>query len=306
MMPTMKQVKPVVIVLAVATLFLLVGAFTKSWITAGKGDSGSAHFGLRSAEMCFSYDGHSECKSSTYTDEMKHMKGKDIGMVLGGAIAAGWAVLCAIMLGIQAFLVFSGKGKRVFGVLGIVFGAIAFLGMAIFLACVPDELTREGGHGFSMYVFILGLAGAVAGSIMSFKEVAAAGGARPGMPGQPMGYGQPPMGYGQQPMGQPPMGGQPGYGQAPMGQQPGGYGQAPMGQQPMGQQPGGYGQQGQQSGGYPPQQQGYGQPQQQYGAPQGAPQGGQQAAPACNSCGRPTTYVAQYQRYFCQNCNRYL
>jgi hypothetical protein len=298
-------VKPVVIVLAVATLFLLIGAFTKSWITAGKGEDGSAHFGLRSAEMCFSFEGHSECKSQTYTDEMKHMKGKDIGMVLGGAIAAGWGTLCAIMLGIQAFLVFSGKGKKVFGVLGIVFGALAFLGMAIFLACIPEELSRHGGHGYSMYVFILGLVGAIAGSIMSFKEVGGGVAARPGMPGQPMGgYGQPPMAGAQ------PGYGQPGYGHVPAGQPGGAYGQGP-GQsgygQPQGQQqPAGYGQAPpQQQGGYPQQQQsGYAQPQQpQYG---GAPQGGPQAAPACNSCGRPTTYVAQYQRYFCQNCNRYL
>jgi hypothetical protein len=69
-----------------------------------------------------------------------------------------------------------------------------------------------------------------------------------------------------------------------------GYGQSPYGQQQ------GYGQP----------QQGYGQQPQGYGAPQGAQQGGPQAAPPCNTCGRPTTYVAQYQRYFCQNCNRYI
>ena len=309
--------KPAVIVLVVGVLFLLVGSFTKSWITASRGDN-SMHFGLRTGEMCESYEGKSECKTVTYTDEMKHMKGKDIGMVIGGAIAAGWATLAAIMLGINAFLVFSGKGKKIFGVLGIVFTGIAFFGMAIFLACVPEDLSKHASHGYSMFVFILGIGAAVAGSIMSFKEIAGGGavGARPGAYGQP-GYGQPPM-VGQQPMGgasgygQPGAGpGQSGYGQppmgAPMGGQPG-YGQQPMGGQPMGGQPG----YGQQAMGGQPGQPGYGQqpmggqPQQAYGQPQGAPQGGAQAAPACTRCGRPTTYVAQYQRYFCQSCNQYI
>lgn len=283
--------KPAVIVLVVGVLFLLVGSFTKSWITASRGDN-SMHFGLRTGEMCESYEGKSECKTVTYTDEMKHMKGKDIGMVIGGAIAAGWATLAAIMLGINAFLVFSGKGKKIFGVLGIVFTGIAFFGMAIFLACVPEDLSKHASHGYSMFVFILGIGAAVAGSIMSFKEVAGGGGAMARPMGAP-GYGQPPMGgqpvYGNapgqsgygQPMGGAPMGGQPGYGQQPMGGQP--MGQPGYGQQPMG-----------------------GQPQQAYGQPQGAPQGGPQAAPPCNRCGRPTTFVAQYQRYFCQSCNQYI
>src|SRR5258705_451091 len=106
--------------------------------------------------------------------------------------------------------------------------------MAIFLACIPEDLSHNAGHGYSMFVFILGIGAAMAGSIMSFKEKA--GGAvaarPPGALGQP-GYGEPPMG--QPGYGQPPMGGQPAYGQGP-GQS--GYGQQP---QPMGGQPG-YGQ----------------------------------------------------------------
>jgi hypothetical protein len=295
----MKQVKPVVIVLAVAVLFLLIGAFTKSWITMGRGEDGGVHLGLRSLEMCFG----DKCKTMSYLDELKHAKGKEVAMAIGGAIAAGWGTLCAIMLGIQAFLIFSGKGaKGVFGVLGIVFGALSFVGVVIFLG--GADKPSEASYGYSMFVFILGLGGAVAGSIMSFSQKApGATMARPGMPG---GYGQPPMGYGQQPMAQPGYG-QPGYGQVPAGQPGGAYGQGPgqsgygqQAQQPMGQQ--GYGQpQGQPMG-----QQGYGQQppqQQQYG---GAPPQQQQAAPACNTCGRPSTFVAQYQRYFCQNCNRYL
>lgn len=30
------------------------------------------------------------------------------------------------------------------------------------------------------------------------------------------------------------------------------------------------------------------------------------AAPACANCGRPTTYVAQYSRYYCYSCSRYV
>jgi hypothetical protein len=286
-----------VIVLAVAVLFLLIGAFTKSWITMGRGEDGGVHLGLRSLEMCFG----DKCKTMSYLDELKHAKGKEVAMAIGGAIAAGWGTLCAIMLGIQAFLIFSGKGaKGVFSVLGIVFGALSFIGVVIFLG--GADKPSEASYGYSMFVFILGLGGAVAGSIMAFSQKAPAA----GMAARPGGHGQP-MGYGQQPMGQPGYG-QPGYGQVPVGQPGGAYGQGPgqsgYGQpqgQPMAQQ--GYGQPQGQPQGQPMGQQGYGQPQQGYGQPQ---QGGPQAAPNCTSCGRPTTYVAQYQRYFCQSCQRYL
>jgi len=297
----MKPLKPVVIVLFVAALFLLIGAFTKSWITADKG-GGSMHMGLRSAEFCM----ESHCESQSFLEHLDRMHGKELGVALGGAIASGWGTLCAIMLAIAGILIVTGKGaKKVFGVLAIVFGALAFIGMVIYLGSMPD-MRGEAGHGYSMFVFILGLGGAIVGSIMSFKE-AGAGAARP-MGAQ--GYGQAPMGHGQPPMGGQPGYGQPGYGQVPAGQPGGAYGQGPgqSGYGQPGQQPGGYGQPGQQPGGYgqPGQQPGgYGQQpaQQQYG---GAPQGGPQAAPQCNTCGRPTQYVAQYQRYFCQNCNRYL
>jgi hypothetical protein len=291
----MKPLKPVVIVLLVATLFLLIGSYTKSWVTGGRGES-SIHMGLRSVEFC--YEG--ECKDRSMLEDIDKMKGKELGVALGGAIASGWATLAAIMCAIAGILIFTGKPKKVFGVLAIVFAGLAFIGMVIYLGSMPD-MRGEGSKGWSMYVFILGLGGAIVGSIMSFKETA--GGAVAARPGMPGGYGQPPMGYGQQPMGHP---GQQGYSQQPQqgyGQQPQqGYGQQPQqgyGQQPQGQQPQqGYGQQPQQGyGQQPPQQQQHG----------GAPQGGQQqATQACNTCGRPTQYVAQYQRYFCQNCNRYL
>jgi hypothetical protein len=35
------------------------------------------------------------------------------------------------------------------------------------------------------------------------------------------------------------------------------------------------------------------------------PQAAQGAQP-CNTCGTPATWVAQYSRWFCQRCNRYL
>ena len=286
MMPAMK---PVVIVLFAAALFLLVGSFTKSWITMSKGDSFSIHVGLRSMEGCHG----GECESQSFLDHLDRARGKEVGMALGGAIAAGWGFLCAVMCAIGGILIFTGKGaKGVFAVLGIVFGALAFIGMVIYLGAADKP--SEASYGYSMFVFVLGLGGAITGSIMSFSHKLPAGGvaARPG------GYGQPPMG--QQGYGQPPMG----YGQQPMGQQ--GYGQP--GQPPMGGQPG-YGQPQGQPMGQPGGQPGYGQPQQGYGQPpaQQANYGGApQAAPACTSCGRPTTYVAQYQRYFCQNCNRYL
>jgi hypothetical protein len=30
------------------------------------------------------------------------------------------------------------------------------------------------------------------------------------------------------------------------------------------------------------------------------------AAPVCRTCGQPTTYIAQYSRYYCQNCRQYV
>jgi hypothetical protein len=297
----MKPLKPVVIVLLVGALFLLIGSYSKSWVTGGRGET-SVHMGLRSVEFC--YEG--KCETNSFLDRIDRAKGKELGVALGGVIASGWATLCAIMCGIAGILLLTGKPKKVFGVLAIVFAGLAFLGMVIYLGSMPD-MRGEASKGWSMFVFIAGLAGAVVGSIMSFKEV---GGAA--VAARPMGA---PGGYGQQPMGAQPGYGQAGYGQVPVGQpggaygqQPGqsGYGQPPMGHQGYGQQPQqGYGQQPQMGGQQP--QQGYGQqPQQQYG---GAPQGGapqQQAGQQCNTCGRPTQYVAQYQRYFCQNCNRYL
>lgn len=84
------------------------------------------------------------------------------------------------------------------------------------------------------------------------------------------------------------MGAYPGY---PMGGPNMGWpGQAPMQQQPM-----------MPSGQVPMQQ-----PMMQQQPPQmSAPRMQAQTAP-CTTCGTPTTYVAQYQRYFCQRCNKYL
>lgn len=30
------------------------------------------------------------------------------------------------------------------------------------------------------------------------------------------------------------------------------------------------------------------------------------ASPACSNCGKPTTYIAQYGRYYCYSCSRYV
>jgi hypothetical protein len=80
------------------------------------------------------------------------------------------------------------------------------------------------------------------------------------------------------PMGMPGMQPQMYPGQQPMQQQPQMY----PGQQPMQQQP----------QMYPGQQ-----PMQPQQAPQGAP---------CPTCATPTTWVAQYTRWFCQRCNKYV
>ncbi len=52
----------------------------------------------------------------------------------------------------------------------------------------------------------------------------------------------------------------------------------------------------------------YGAPQPQYApspAPAPAPVAAAPAAPLCPRCGRPTTFVAQYNRYYCYGCQQY-
>ncbi|HXW67519.1 MAG TPA: hypothetical protein VEL82_06575 [Thermoplasmata archaeon] len=41
-------------------------------------------------------------------------------------------------------------------------------------------------------------------------------------------------------------------------------------------------------------------------APPAAPPPGAQAAPFCGTCGKPTTYVPQYGRYYCYDCKQYV
>ena len=36
------------------------------------------------------------------------------------------------------------------------------------------------------------------------------------------------------------------------------------------------------------------------------PQAGAQAAPFCGTCGKPTTYIPQYGRYYCYDCKQYV
>jgi hypothetical protein len=298
MMVAMKPAGPVPVLLLVGAVALLVGALTRSWI--GMDDGGmSMHVGLHSGSSCM-HDEH--CETFWYLAHLGGGKGALAG--IAGSIAAMTGLAAAVISGIAGLQFLKQQPSRQLASLGVVFTAIAGLTGLIFLGLMTADKMPGSSYGYSMFAFVLGVALALSGGIMSFSRVAAParpqfGGPNPYGPGA---YGQNPGGY-QQPMGQPMYGSGPGQS---------GYGQP----QPYGQAP-------QQQGYSSPQMQGYGQPagqpgqQPMYGQPQGQPMGqpGQQQygqppqehqTPNCTACGRITQYVAQYQRYFCQGCNRYL
>ena len=149
-----------------------------------------------------------------------------------------------------------------------VFGAAAF-SMTFFAMRVATSI-KQVSISWSAFV---GLAGVITGGVM-LRKLQAILAATPAAGWQQHGYapqqGYPPQGYPQQPP-------QQGYPQQP-------------------QQ--GYPQQPQQ--GYPQQPQ---QPQ-QAAQPAAAPQAAQQTYP-CATCGGSLVFVAQYQRWFCERCQKY-
>jgi hypothetical protein len=282
MLPRMNP-KGIAVVLIVGGLLLGVGAFTRSWFTASRGES-SFNIGVRGISACRD---SGNCKDFFILEEIdKAKRGKDVAFQISGFGAFLFGMIAAVLALINGLLALSKGASSSLVKPTIILGGIATVFALTFIG-TKSEGNIELGMGYSPILFFGGFIAAVVGSI---KAVGAPGAAAAhghhGHGQHPQGYGQPQQGYGQQP--------QQGYGQQP--QQ--GYGQQPQqgyGQQQQPQQ--GYGQQPQQGYGQQPQQ-GYGQPPQQAQP--------QQAAPACQRCGRPSTYVAQYQRYFCNSCNQYL
>ncbi|MEO8705433.1 MAG: hypothetical protein ABI867_35710 [Kofleriaceae bacterium] len=144
--------------------------------------------------------------------------------------------------------------------------ALAFAGAAALMLILM--LLKAGGMGGASfgYAFYMFWLGAISAITASVMAMM-----RPRAPSAMMRPGMP----GMQPM----------YGAPPQGMYPPQYG-AP--------QQGGYGAPMQQQ--QPPMQQ----PMQMQQHPMGAPQGA-----ACPTCQTPTTWVAQYNRWFCQRCNKY-
>jgi hypothetical protein len=178
--------------------------------------------------------------------------------------------LATVGLAIPTGLLLLKPGRRALSIVTVAIGGVAVLLFVIFT--IKWGLRGGSGPGLGFILFTLGIAATITGCIMGMVRAPAAMG---GMPMRPQMGGYP--GYGQQPMpmqGQP-MGGHPGM---PMQHQQ----QPPMQQQPMPQP----------VAAAPAMQQ----PQQ----PQAA------GAQPCNTCGTPATWVAQYSRWFCQRCNRYL
>jgi len=280
--------------LVIAAVLILVGTFSKNWITGGRG-SRDVHIGPMGIEACMSSVCVPVPSGAVHLDS-------DIEIIMVLAMISGFAAAGAA--GTFGGMAFAGKRHAPFApkIANIAFGLAAF-SMTFFLIRMISEKGDISWAGFPAIGGVI-LAGIGLKKLTPFLV------ARPALPpGQSQGvppqapYGQP----GQQPMQpQPQYGSQP-YPQNPQGSQPM---QPPHGSQPYAQQP----QPGSQPYAQQPQHgsQPYAQ-QPQHGsqahaqpmAPSNAPP--QQAAvPNCPRCGTQLHYVAQYQRWFCPREQQYV
>ena len=315
-------------VLGSCAIAILIGIFTRSWMSGREGAGGVGPLGL---EVCF---GRDSCRSVGW--DVPGIPG-DIPLIGYLTLFSGLAAAAASAY--IAFLVYSNTPHRLpkFKLVNIAFGVASFA--TTFFAI---RLLIESGKQFSIsYSPLFAIGGVVTAGIFVRKLRAFWPGegnmpwpvatARPpgygapigppplgppmGPPSQPFGAGPPmgappsqpfgaPMGaphrgpqMGAAPMGAPHMGPQMG---APMSAPPIGPPSSPppmsappmgppMGAPPMGPPP------SQPFGGGPP-----------TGGPPMAHGGAMQpAGQFCGRCGKPMTFVAQYQRWFCQQCQQY-
>src|SRR5262245_43741363 len=109
----MKPPAPVIALLIVGALLLEVGAFTRSWVTAGRGDF-SFNMGLNDGKAC---GGGDECQTVAYTEMLtKSKRGRDVAMAATGMATFGLSILAMIFAVIFAITFITKTPKSVLGV----------------------------------------------------------------------------------------------------------------------------------------------------------------------------------------------
>lgn len=257
---------PLVSILMFAGSLLLLIAIFSSSWWSASEGDASFSVGLVRGSSC--HDG--ECRSMTIFDGRMRIEGI-IAIITVLITFAG--IVCAVISGI--FLFKPGRSALAIVAMSLVGGGALFA--IVYILMIK---TRGMGISYGLPMFFLGFAAVLTGSIMAMVRPRA---------GPPMGMNpgmRPPMGN--------PYGGQPQYGapQANPYAQPGMPGPGMPGQPPQGQ----------------PQQNPYAPPPQAQPAPvaAAAPSGAAAQGAPCGTCQTPTTWVAQYNRWFCTRCNQYI
>lgn len=267
------------ILLFAATALLLFSLFGRGWYTINEETIRMASGPIRS-EVCFETGGEMNCESSNIISDLG--KGSMGGLRLIHLLFVLTAIAGTIVGGIAAIFLLTKQRTALALITLILLGVATLITLFTFLYAMS-----KGGRGnmpsYGFFLYIVGAAAAITGSIMAMRR----GGPAP----------RPAYGY-------PPQGAQYGYGAPPaypqQGYPQGAYPQQPQGAYPQGPAPG-----------YPNQPPAYAPPQQAplaqpVAAPAGAPEGAapQQAGPG-HTCGTPMVWVAQYNRWFCSRCNQY-
>lgn len=291
----MKSLLPVILGI-VAIVFVVVTLGTTAWYNvnssfsySGGSYSYSSSLGLFSE--CATSNGVSACAGYT------NLNGSAGSLILG-TIAVTILGLVFVILGIV--FTFIGSKRQAAGkmmsmlpfIFFLVGGIMILLGPFLFMGAVDNVFNGQSGFSFfgsstsasgasvsngpgiDWYLPFGSFALCLVAALMLFMARKKAASATPAVTPD---YTQTQAGYGQSPAYP---AAQPAYPSA----QPA-YGQPPMAPTPA----------------YTPS------PQPTYASPAPmAPAAQPGAAPVCRTCGQPTTYIAQYSRYYCQNCRQYV
>ncbi len=262
------------ILLFAATALLLVSLFGRGWYTAAEESFKMAAGPIRS-EVCFEASGDGmTCESSNILSDLG--KGSMSPLRLVHLVFVLTAIAGMITGGIAAIFLLNKERSALALITLILLGVATLITLGTFFYAMSKG-GKSSLPSYGFFLYIVGAAASIVGSIMAMRR---------GSPAPRQG------GYAY-----PPQGAQYGYGSPP------GYPQGP-----------GY---PQQAPGYPPQAPGYPPSQPAYAPPQQAPLAQPVAAPADareaapqqagpgHTCGASMTWVAQYNRWFCQRCNQY-
>jgi len=252
----------------VAAAALAYGLIGRGWFSIHE-ERFSADGGPVWSTICTSFDSDDGMKCETHTF-LSGEGGHGLQWILSLMFVLT-GLTAMVMSGIAGIFLLK-KPRSLLSILTLCFAGTSFL---IIIGQLLYGASKGGfhlpGHGF--FIYLIGAITAIVGGIMGMvrkSDGQPAGGVRPGY-GYPPGQGYPNQGYGNP---------------NPYGPQPG-----PAYAQPQGAPP--------QGSPYAP----GGAPQQAYSpAPQ---QPAAQAGPP-HTCGTPTTWVAQYNRWFCTRCNQYI